>query len=580
MGADERVLYEPDERCPLLLSIGVGFQGVMLLLVPTTAGVVAVSRVAGQGEDYLSWAFFASLIACGVVTILQAGHMGRIGGRHILLTAAGGPFIAVCVAALVEGGPPFLATLIVVSTLVQFAMVAWLPLLRRIITPVITGTALILLGVTIIPIGFDSIKEVPAGTSPAAVPVIAGATLAALAALALRSSGPWRLWSPLISVIVGSAVAALFGVYDARQVLEATWIGIPMSGFAGLDLTPGLEFWALLPAFVIVVLINNIKNIGDVTVVQRVSQRRPRATDFRLVQGALNANGLGILLTGIAGTMPTTISSSANASFIQFTGVASRRVGYAAGGSLLTLAICPKLTAVLLTIPNPVMGAYLLLIMGLLVVEGMRTITQDGLDPKKSAVVGVALVMGLGLENAELFTQLPAGAWVDLFSNGITVGTLAAILMTLFAELTSPRSRRLETVLNISALSQIDAFLRELAANISWNEVSTDRLCAAGEEALSSMQLLSDDRESEEAPPLLVVARPDDGTVEMEFIAVFEAENLEDRLAYLVEQPELPSEHEVSFRLLRHYASSVHHHKYRGIDVVKVQVEGSSSVDG
>ena len=58
-------------------------------------------------------------------------------------------------------------------------------------------------------------------------------------------------------------------------------------------------------------------------------------------------------------------------------------------------------------------------------------------------------------------------------------------------------------------------------------------------------------------------------------MAVFDEDNLEDRLAYLSEQAETPEEHEISFRLLRHYASSVRHRKYHGIDIVAVQVEGS-----
>ena len=77
---------------------------------------------------------------------------------------------------------------------------------------------------------------------------------------------------------------------------------------------------------------------------------------------------------------------------------------------------------------------------------------------------------------------------------------------------------------------------------------------------------------ADEAPRLIVVARPEGGTVEMEFLAVFDEENLEDRLAYLDEQTETFDERELSFRLLRHYASSVRHQKYHGLDIVTVQV--------
>ena len=72
---------------------------------------------------------------------------------------------------------------------------------------------------------------------------------------------------------------------------------------------------------------------------------------------------------------------------------------------------------------------------------------------------------------------------------------------------------------------------------------------------------------------LILSARPAEGAVELEFLATAAGENLEDRLAYLSEQPEIIDEHEISFRLLRHYASSVRHQKYHDLDIIAVQVE-------
>ncbi|MDE2698652.1 MAG: hypothetical protein OXI23_07280, partial [Gemmatimonadota bacterium] len=158
---------------------------------------------------------------------------------------------------------------------------------------------------------------------------------------------------------------------------------------------------------------------------------------------------------------------------------------------------------------------------------------------------------------------------------GMTAGVLAAILMTSFTELTNPRRRRLETALDISALPRIDALLRDLASRVGWNDASTERLRAAGEEALSSLLQLGGNYTADNAPKLILFARPNNGTIEIEFLAVFEEENIEDQLAYLSEQVEVPEESEISFRLLRHYASSVRHRKYHGIDIITVQVDGS-----
>ncbi len=141
--------------------------------------------------------------------------------------------------------------------------------------------------------------------------------------------------------------------------------------------------------------------------------------------------------------------------------------------------------------------------------------------------------------------------------------------------LAAPRRSQLETELDISALPEIDEFLQQVGGRAGWNKASTDRLRSAGEEALSS--LLQDvEHESEDGPRrLTVMARPASRSVELEFLSSLVDENLEDRLAYMGEETEVPQESEISYRLLRHYASSVRHRKYHGLDIVTVQVEGS-----
>ena len=550
-------------------------QGVVLALANTVLFVTIMVRAGDQGEDYLSWAIFSALAIGGVVTALQASRVRRLGAGHVLMTGAGPHFIAVAVLAMAGGGLPMLVSLIVVSSLVQFALAQWLPLLRRVITPVVSGTALMLIAVTVMSVAIERLREVPEGAPSAAGPAVAAVTLAVAVMLAMRASGLWRLWAPLIGIVSGCAVAALFGLYEPQGVIDAHWLYTPdISAWPGLDLSLGAEFWTLLPAFLIVGLVVAIKMSSDGVVIQRVSQVRPQATDFRLVQAAVNTNGLGTLLAGIAGTLPTIVFTPSVVTLITVTGVAARSVGYSIGAVLLVLAFLPKAAAVLLTIPSPVMGAFLLMVMGLLFVEGMRMVVQDGLDHRKALVVGVALSIGVGLENQDILADLLGQTLGASLGNGMTVGILAAILMTLFIELTSPRRTRLETSLDMAALPKIDAFLVDLASRIGWNEASTRRLRAAGEETLSSLLQTGGGHGADGVPRLIVVARPGDA-VELEFLAVFDEENLEVRVMHLREQVEVPEEHEISFWLLRHYASSVRHRKYHGIDIVTVQVEGS-----
>ncbi|MYH67472.1 MAG: hypothetical protein F4152_02600, partial [Dehalococcoidia bacterium] len=368
-----------------------------------------------------------------------------------------------------------------------------------------------------------------------------------------------------------------FGAYDPQALLDASWAGIPAgSEFPGFDFTPGAEFWALLPVFVVITLVGGVKNIGDSVAMQGASRRRPRVTDFRLVQGSLNTNGIGIFLSGIAGTPPTTVFSSTSVSLASLTGVASRNVGYVIGGAFVVLALFPKLPALILTIPSPVMGAFLLTAIALLFVAGIRTVIQDGLTAQKMLVVGIAFSLGAGVEHQTIFADLIGGTWGRLLDNGMLIGALAAVVMTLFLDLTSPsRGGRLQSKLHAASLPEIDAFVRGMAGKLGWNEASLDRLGAAAEEALMSLIPADQDVEAEEAPRLIIAVQPETGAIQMEFLAVFDEENLEDRLAYLDEESEGLQEGEISLRLLRHYASSVHHQKYYGLDVVTVQVKGS-----
>ena len=570
--ASERIRYERDERCPWLLAVSVGIQGLVIVLAPTVLIVAITVLAAGQDQRFMSWAVFAALVLTGVATALQAARIGRVGGGHLLITGVTPNFIAVSILALEEGGPPLLAGLMVVSSFFYVAVGAWLPLLRRIITPVVSGTVQMLIAAMVLPFALDRLKDVPEGASGAAGPCVGAVTLVVSTMLVLRAPRSWRPWSLLAGIAAGCAAAAPFGLYDFAQLSGSLWVGIPYSGFPGLDLTPSAGFWALLPMFLIVTLVQAIKGISDGVVAQRVALNEPRATDFRLVQGSLYANGAGILMSGIAGTPPTSTYSSFTTSLIHLPGVSARTVGFAMGGLLVILAFFPKVTGVLLAIPGPVMGGFLLFALGMFFVEGIQTLSRAGLDLQHAIVAGLAFSIGLGMQHRNILEDLLGSPWGALLGNGMTIGTATAIGLTAFLELTSPRSRRLEARLDISELPRIDSFLREIAEGMGWNAAATGRLRSAGEETLASLLEPDNEISPDDVPRLIVVARKEGEAVELEFTAVSDEENLEDRLAFLDEQAETPDEGEISFRILRHYASSVRHQKYHGMDIVTVRV--------
>ena len=565
------VRYEPEEQPPPALAIGLGFQFAML----TVAGIVLtpaiVVRAAGAGEDFLSWAAFAALAISGITTVLQAVRVGRIGSGHVLLMGTSAAFIAVCVTSLIEGGPGLLATLVTVSALFQFGLSTQLSLLRRILTPTVCGTVIMLIPVTLMPIMFGMLTDVPEGSPPAAAPVSVIVTLIVTVGVTLRAAGVWRLWAPVLGIATGCAVAGAYGLYHTQLVAEAGWIGLPAGAWPGFNLDFGVAFWSLLPAFVFVTLIGAIETIGDSVAIQRVSRRRPRATDYRVVQGAVTADGVGNLLSGLAATVPNTTYSS-SVSVTDITGVASRTVGVYIGAIFIVFAFLPKFMAIILAIPGPVVGAYTIVLMSTLFVLGMRVVVEDGVDYRKGVVAGVGFWIGLGFQNELIFADA-LGAWSALLGNGMTAGGLAAILMTLFLELSRPRPHRLRTALNADAYPAIDTFLTEFADTRGWSEAMTDRLRAVGEETLLTL-IRRDEEGGAEERSLQISARNDGRAAELKFVAATDETNIEDRIAMLGDRVTgTGAEQEVSLRLLRHLASSIRHQQYHETDVVTVRVE-------
>ena len=248
-------------------------------------------------------------------------------------------------------------------------------------------------------------------------------------------------------------------------------------------------------------------------------------------------------------------------------------MGVAIGVIFIILAFFPKVAALLIAIPGPVAAAYITVLIGVLFVQGMKIIVDDGVDHRTAAVAGLSFWIGVGFQNQVIFADQLGDGFIGVFlGNGMTSGALAAIIMMLFLELTSPRRRRLQVALNMAALPRIDEFLREFAAKHGWSSPSADRLASAGEETLAILLQGTEDATDDVERRLTVSARREGQAVEMEFVTAFESENMEDRLAYLSELPPAPDEREVSFRLLWHYASSVQHQKYHGVDVISVRV--------
>ena len=566
------IRFAVDELPPHLLAAGLGLQVVVLIIAGIVLTPIVVLRAAGVEAQSASWTIFAALLVSGLTTVLQARPLGRFGAGYVLFMGTSGAFIAVGITALRDGGLPLLMTLVVVSSLFQFYFAGRLSTLRRIVTPTVGGTVIMLIAVSVFPIAFGLLTKVPETLRPApsAAPITAATTFIVIIGIALFGTRALRLWAPLIGVLVGCAVAGLFGMIDGSPVRAQPWIGLPDASWPGLDLSFDSRFWALLPAFVIVTIVGAIETYGDGIAIQRVSHRRDRAVDFRSVQGAVYADGMGNLLSGLAGTLPNTTYSTSIA-VVDITGVAACRVALYGGAFLTLIAFSPKVASLLLAVPNPVAGAYIILLLILLFGHGIRLVTEHGLTYENGLVVGVAFWLGAGFQNQQIFQdQLPQWART-LLNNGMTSGGLIAVALMLLVAARDRSQNRLSVPPDVSSIRLAHDFIRRFAAQLGWDRAAVGRLELVTEEAM--LYFLS--RQDAAAAPEKTIhlsVRSEAERVELEIIAGPQQANMED-LVRVLKTGGAPVEDDLSLRLLRDLVLDLKHQQFHGIDCLLLTVD-------
>ncbi len=535
--------------------------------------VALVVRASGESDAYLSWAMFTALAVTGASMILQSLRLRYLGSGRLIVTNFNVPFLAVCALALSVGGPSLLASLVVVSTLVQSVLTLRLASLRRIFTQTVSGIVVMLVAFAAVPFIITRAVNPAEGESTLLFMLPGVAALAAGILISLQGTPVWRVWILPATVAVGLIVAVPMGFYDGRHIVDTPWLSVPNFSWPGLDLTFGADFWALLPVFVIVNLTAFMKAVGDLSIIYSASYRSRSAIDFRSVLGGLNVYGVGTFVSGLLGTLPVAAPWAATAVYVGFTGIAAASVGIYLGVMTIGVAFFSKLLAVVISIPSPVVSAVYVIIFGMLFVEGAKSVFTGQVDQKKATITGVSMVLGL---SAGAFSELFAGVTSYLAGNVIVVGGMAAIGMTVFTEMSSFRPKKLRTELSQSSLPSLDDFLCQFADSHSWAAEGKNRLRLVGEEVMLSLLKEENAGSAEQKRSLIATIRPDSSSAELEIVVASDDAiqgNIENRMAYLGQDQALEDEQQLSVRMLRHYASSVRHRKYYGIDIISCRVE-------
>lgn len=574
--SDTHLRYAVDEKPPLPLASMLGAQLVLLILAGIVLTPAIVLRAAEMPVELEAGVIFFALLVCGTTTILQARRVWRIGAGYTLLMGTSGAFIAVAVSALQAGGMSLLMTLIVAASLVQFLMAAKLGWLRRIITPLAGGTTIMLLAVTVMPIAFAQFGTAGSegGDGPAAI--VAGVTLLTILLLSFFGSNSMRLWAPLIGILAGTAVNAVLMGLDTSRIDQAAWFGLPSLTWPGFDLSFGLSFWTLLPAFIIVTLVGAIETFGDAVAVQELSHREKKPMDHRTVQGALYADGLGNFLSGILGTMPNTTYST-SISVVDMTGVAARRVGVLAGVFLLVLAFFPKLAAAVLSIPPAVVGAYIMVLILLLFMHGVRMVVADGLSYEKGFIVGMGFWLGMGFQNQRIFPELIPEWLSPILDNGMTAGTLVTLLLIMLLGLRQGRKKTVNAPLSVDSLPTIRAALETFCERRGWRGPAIGKARLAVEETLLALLEMRGNDDSKTITTRWEF-RALDEAVEIDVAVAPIGSNLEGLVAKARDsQPEATDQ--LSLKILDVIASHLKHFQFDQMDFISMQVPTAEPVE-
>ncbi len=575
------VRYEPHERPPHSLAAALGAQIVVLIISGIMITPLTVGRTAGLDQAGINWLVFAAMIACGLSTALQALRIGIIGGGYAMFVGSNVAFVGVSVSAINSGGLPLLMQLVCVASLFTFLFTTQLAPLRKILTPAVGGVVLMLMSLSVAPVVWNMLTRLPPGfEGSAAAPISALATLIPIVLISLFARGMLRLWAPLLGVLIGSAVAWSAGMADTTAVSAAPWIGLPEGRWPGIAVVPTPEFWALLPAFVLITFVGGIETFADGIAVQRSAWRTPKPIDFRAVQGAINADGVGSFIAGIFGTVPNTVYSM-SIGIMEMTGVAARRVAWWGGLFLVLLAFSPKLAALVASMPNPVAGAYILIVLVLLFGHGLRMTTEEELGFEAGIAVCLGFWFGVGFQGGFLYNDM-LPSWMQLFlSNGTTSGGLTAILLMALLSLRQRAQHKLTVPLAISSFADVRNLMQRHCSRLGWDRRAEDRLILSAEEAFLFM-LENQARDPGATTQLHVRLREREGDSEFEYITAPAGTNVEEAAMALGDAGESDPEKNLSLRLLRGMAKELKHLQYHGTDylVVRVDSSGGGRADG
>lgn len=421
------LIYGLNDRPPLRETVFAALQHLLAIFVAIITPPLIIANAIQLDQETTSFLVSMSLMVSGVATFIQCRRLGKIGCGLLCIQGTSFSFIGPIITAGLAGGLPAIFGATVAGSVVEMLVSRILKYARRIITPLVSGIVVTLIGMSLIKVGIIS-----CGGGDASAPDFGSLQNIGIALMVLvliiifnRSSNRFlRMGSIVIGLIVGYAVSWWLGMVDFSSIQSYAGINYPQPFKYGLS----FDFSSIL-GLGLVYLITSIEAYGDITANSLISEEPVEGETFiQRAEGGILADGFNSMIAGLFfSSFPNSIFAQNNG-MIQLTGVASRYVGYFIAALLIILGVFPAIGNVFSLMPAPVLGGATLLMFGTVAAAGIRIIASQTINRKATLVMAISFAMGLSVEMVpDILKQLP-DSLQSIFSSGITTGGLTAII--------------------------------------------------------------------------------------------------------------------------------------------------------
>ncbi|PAR47821.1 uracil-xanthine permease family protein [Vibrio metoecus] len=453
------LVYQLNDRPPLPQTLFAALQHLLAMFVAVITPSLIICQSLGVPADQTNTIISMSLFASGLSSFIQIRTFGPIGSGLLSIQGTSfnflGPIIGAGLA-LKAGGADIETMMaaifgtILVASFAEILLSRVLQFAQRVITPLVSGIVVTLIGLTLVQVGLISMgggyAAMAEGTFGSLDKLALAGTVLAIIVLLNRAHNPYvRVASIVIAMLVGYVMAYLMGMVNTDNLAETQLIALP------IPMQYGLGFdWSLFIPLVLIFLITALEAIGDITATSEVSGEPVKGPVYmKRIKGGVLADGINSALAAVFNSFPNSTFSQNNG-VILLTGVASRYVGYFIAGMLVLLGLFPGVASFVQLIPEPVLGGATIVMFGTIAAAGVRIISRVDLDRRAILIMALSFSMGLGIAQKPEILQFMPEFIKNLFSSGVAAGGITAILLNLLL----PEVRRDENAASVTETAQ------------------------------------------------------------------------------------------------------------------------------